>query len=413
MAKLIKPILFSRHFGLEPKDLEKCGLLDPILNADTKVFIDPLLLKNSKNKIIRGDAYAQLRDRFSKIIELIMASERRDDAAWKAARKLLDLNERRETCLGFGGSSVSGSSRPESLKDRILATSKEIVSLVINNPEIISLMGFLEDDVGPDTISDMTANAICHALSAITHEICKRFKVPMRSFWVGGQEVKLPPNPHRDGQHGVMLVPCDILRDLPIAADISDVSRVAFENERIRERVNAMIADFAKATVKQKKRVLREAALQSADTFLDLFDSLLKADEPYDVEADPAGIYAFRAALDRVAKDHPLRIARPEQNTQAELVRVVNEIIRQFTDLVERKDISGLLWNKSEPRSEKAAQLLFYAVAEAYCQANKIEISPETNMGGGPVDFKFSSGGRCRYLVEVKLSTLQRSGTRQ
>jgi hypothetical protein len=84
---------------------------------------------------------------------------------------------------------------------------------------------------------------------------------------------------------------------------------------------------------------------------------------------------------------------------------VVNEIIRQFKDLVEKKDISGLLWNKNRPRSEKAAQLLFYAVAEAYCQANKIEISPETNMGGGPVDFKFSSGGDCRYLIEVKLST--------
>ena len=39
-----------------------------------------------------------------------------------------------------------------------------------------------------------------------------------------------------------------------------------------------------------------------------------------------------------------------------------------------------------------------------FCKANNIEISPETNMGGGPVDFKFSKGYANRMLVEIKLS---------
>src|SRR5262245_28003141 len=135
MAKLVRPILFSAYFKLDRLELEKRDLIDPILNADTKVFIDPLLLKQSKNPRISNDAYALLRDRFSKIIELIMTSERVADPAWKVAQRLLDLTERKETCLGFGGSSVSGSSRPDSVKDRILKTSREIVDLGIKNPE--------------------------------------------------------------------------------------------------------------------------------------------------------------------------------------------------------------------------------------------------------------------------------------
>jgi hypothetical protein len=211
----------------------------------------------------------------------------------------------------------------------------------------------------------------------------------MRRFWVVGQETRLPINPASQGRHGIALVPRDIIRDLPLAADMSDVSRVAFENSIIRDRVNALIADFAKATIKDKKRALKAAALQSAETFLDLFDALLNSDTPYEAQADPDGIYVFREALTRVAKEYPLTITKPRSKTQPELIRVVKTIIDHFRILVENKDISSLLRNKSNPRNERAAQLLFYAVSEAYCKANKVEISPETNMGGGPVDFKF------------------------
>ncbi|MGR9141471.1 hypothetical protein ACU8MP_03720 [Rhizobium leguminosarum] len=39
-----------------------------------------------------------------------------------------------------------------------------------------------------------------------------------------------------------------------------------------------------------------------------------------------------------------------------------------------------------------------------FCKANNIDIAPETNPGGGPVDFRFSKGYTNRVLVEIKLS---------
>jgi hypothetical protein len=39
-----------------------------------------------------------------------------------------------------------------------------------------------------------------------------------------------------------------------------------------------------------------------------------------------------------------------------------------------------------------------------YCQANNIDVSPETNIGRGPVDFKLSDGYINRTILELKLA---------
>lgn len=39
MGKIRNPIRFSEHYGLDSKELEDRGILDPTLNANTKLFI--------------------------------------------------------------------------------------------------------------------------------------------------------------------------------------------------------------------------------------------------------------------------------------------------------------------------------------------------------------------------------------
>jgi DNA-binding sugar fermentation-stimulating protein len=69
-----------------------------------------------------------------------------------------------------------------------------------------------------------------------------------------------------------------------------------------------------------------------------------------------------------------------------------------------------LLWNENEtPKSEEAAQLLFHGIVKHYCTANNVEVSPEVNIGRGPVDFKISSGHKFRTLVEVKFLYFRKS----
>jgi hypothetical protein len=406
MAILKNPALFSGVFGVDPDIFRDAGLLDPILNVDTKLFIDPLLLRDSSNPTIADEGIKQLRDRFQKILKLVLRSKSHGDAAWKAAARLLDLDERRETCLGYGTTGVSGSSRSDALKEKILITSKQIIDIGVDDPELISLMGFLEDGVGPDTISDMTTNAIFTALASVTYDFCSAHKIPMKEWEHAGTKYVLPENSFGKKPEPILLVPSDILRDLPIAVDMSDVARVAFHNQKIREKVNSLIADFAHATIADKKKALKNAVLQSAEDFMDVFSGLLDLPEKsYSTDYDKDGIYTFRKVIASVAKQFPHKLTKPSAKNQVSLVALVSEIIDQFKFLIEKNNLNELLWFKDQPRRERAAQLVFFAVADAYCKANNIDISPETNSGGGPVDFKFSSGYRGRCLVEIKLST--------
>ena len=53
---------------------------------------------------------------------------------------------------------------------------------------------------------------------------------------------------------------------------------------------------------------------------------------------------------------------------------------------------------------EKTVQKTFHGVASYYCKTNDLDISPETNTGRSPVDFKISRGGD-KTVIEIKLTS--------
>jgi hypothetical protein len=89
------------------------------------------------------------------------------------------------------------------------------------------------------------------------------------------------------------------------------------------------------------------------------------------------------------------------------LVDVVGKIILKYKDNVENNGLWKEFYREDDGRAkhERFGQLLFYAVADAYCDANNLDISRESNGGNGPVDFKLSQGTNFKYLVEMKLSS--------
>ena len=80
---------------------------------------------------------------------------------------------------------------------------------------------------------------------------------------------------------------------------------------------------------------------------------------------------------------------------------IVNKICFHFKSFIE--DNGG--WRICENRDEKIVQALFYCIADSYCQANNLDLSPEVNSGRGPVDFKISRGALQKILVEIKLTS--------
>jgi hypothetical protein len=215
----------------------------------------------------------------------------------------------------------------------------------------------------------------------------------------------LPQNPFRPDRP-IILVPKDILRDLPLAVDWSDVSRVVGEIEEIRDRFNRFVGPIAKATVAERKDALKRAAMSSLENFQRFFREFLASGDTYDPNEDILNFYAFRKLMTSDLTPFQGKIKPATTPSRAELQRIVTEIIGHFRQLVEKNNMWELLWTPDKkPKRERAAQLLFFAIADVFCKANDIDISPETNSGGGPVDFKFSKGYSNRIVVEVKRST--------
>lgn len=404
MARVQNPILFSAYFVVPSATIAAAGLIDPFLDVDVQLFIDPVLLEKSSNTTIATSAVERFRRHFEVMIRMLAISKVENDSAWKGARRQLDLSEPPENGLGYGGSGRSGSSRPQDIREAILRTSKEIITLGASDPEMISLMGFFEEDVGPDTISDLTTTVIMDDLAAITESFCRANGVPLFEANIGTSH-KLPRFVTSSGRAvPIVLVPKDIVRELPIANDWSDIERAAMENARIRDRVNRLLGGIAKPTVVERKEALRSAALESPIEF-DFFLAAVKANvSNYDPNLDALGYYRMKGIISDgfpgLKQDSPYDV----KLGPSEIVRVVRDTITHFKRHVEAGNLWEELWLGDKPKKERASQLIYYSIADAFCKANDIDISPEANMGGGPIDFKFSSGYSARVLVEMKRS---------
>ncbi|WP_457662835.1 hypothetical protein [Sinorhizobium medicae] len=360
MAKsLVNPVLFSQHFGVKPSAFAKAKILDPLLNSDTKLFIDPLLLTSSTNEIIKLRGFELLEARFKEIVDLLSACKEEGDPAWKAAAKRLSLQEVAETGLGYGGSSTSGSSRSKETREAVLRTARSIIQLGEDNPQIISLMGMFDEGVGPDTISDTTTSAILPALAEVTEVFCEQNNVPTKIF-PNYDGRRLPQNPFKTDPAPIILVPSDVLRELPLAASWSDIDRVMKEVKEVRDAFNAQVGSITQATVIMKKKALKKVALSSLDTFRELFQAMIVSSEPYDPNQDVLGYYAFRAIMASKPEAFQTGISAPVTSSRAELKRVVDAIVTHFKFMVESNNLWELLWDGKKPKREKAAQLLFF-----------------------------------------------------
>lgn len=406
MAKAKNPSTFSREYSLPHTAVESIGVLDSTLAIDTRLFIDPLLLEHSKHKEMQ-EAAKTYREFFEKVIQLLSASKRMDDPAWKAAKKLMAFPEVSGTCLGYGAGSIRGSGFGEKLTQRIVTLASQIIEIGIDDPELFPLMALIEPDIGPDRISDMTTNIIFCNLAAFNVRAIKSLGLTPKTYRIRGSQYKFLQNPCETGNRPLILVPTDVLRDLPVAQDWDGIAQAAYETEQIRNDVNTHIGEIWEKKSKRNKAKLKKQALSSKEAFQLLLNAMqASSHDPYPIDNDPEGLTQWATIGYEAAQKQPLNIIKPTARNGTELKRIVAEIVAQFRHLIENCGVNKDLYREDKsPRHESTAQRIFFSVAYAYCKSNDIDISPEIDAGNGKIDFKFSRGFHKRVLVEIKLST--------
>lgn len=404
MGKIKNPLQFSHHFRISPARLSALGVFDPTLNVDAKLFIDPLLFKSSKHSEMQ-EADGAYKKFFADVIKLLVAAQAENDIAWRAAYKKLLFREIKGTCLGYGAASIHGRGPGPKLARRLTATAKEIVDLGIRDPDLFLSLPLLEEDVGPDLISDMATSIILQDLVRFNERVQGALKVPREKFEFSGLDASLAVNPLETTRVPVLLVPTDVLRDLPIANDWDDVCRAAQETADLRSKVNKLIGEIWEAKTRKDKKAIRGNVLASYEAFNTLLQTIHQTvPSSYDFDSDPEGLLVWRRIHETVAKEFPLSLKAQKSLDLKQVDEVVTQIIAQFQHLIEKRGLSKELWHDGKRRNEKSVQRLFFAVADSYCKANNLDISPEVDTGTGEVDFKFSHGYASRVLVEIKLS---------
>lgn len=376
----------NHYFRVRSKELKLRGVLNAHLGIDNLLFVDPNLLTRVKIPEFHG-AREDLTNYFSSVIKLLTKSREKGDVAWREAEKRLTFQEEHGAALGYAGAGGYGRAVGPELAAALVERGHEIVSLGIDDPEIFELIGLFQEGVGPDLLSDMAVailrDRFLHFTGRITRELDLK---PQRIFHFSGRDWILPVSP--DGKRPLVLVPSSLLNELPVALDRSEIDDVAVFNAEVRAAWNKIIALAGKQKRQVSKREIREILLANPKNLKDLIEVYRNAARSsYDFEKDPDGLFSWDLIGRTAAETTPLRIEIKAPATVHELRTIVNSIVAQFKKNVEENRLYEVLYKENGvPRREVFAQRLFYAIADAYCAANNIDLSREPDAGNGPVD---------------------------
>lgn len=409
-------VSFSDHFDIDPKWLEEKGVFDPTLDIDSPLFIDPFLLHYSAHPEFSDGASLAYEARFTQICGLLLAkgTPAEDAKAYYSAFQLFKTGEVKGlggTCLGYSkNSTTSGRGIGPKLAKKALGWAKLVVNMGVKDPELFSTLSLFEDGIGADRISDMVASITAKSIIDFNRRVIADLieeqnltEVPIKTS-IAGIKCELLVNPFSESP--LLLLPVDILKHLPVMDDALGLREAAETDDDVRQRANAHIGEIFKIRTKAEKEAIKQRAMEDAQAFQALLDVLKILEKtPYDMATDPQGLMQWKPNAQIFSNLHKLYI--DDDPTRSELERVehiVQTIIGQFKKLIEENRLNRTFYVDGKPRHERYAQLLFLAISFAYCEANGLDMSPESDAGAGPVDFKFSKG-KHKVIVEIKLST--------
>lgn len=395
------PISFSDEFHISQTVLATYSTFDPIIDFDTRFFIDPALIDLCED-VEFANAREKITKFFSNIILLLKHSKVTDDMYWKKANRLLTFKEITGTCLGYSKDSTDGNAIGKELRKSILLTIKDFISAGEDAPELFELLGVFQERMGCDRISDLITYILYENILQYTHRIISNLKIQNATITLGQTQYNAVINPYN--KRPLLLLPSVILSPLPIAECFGDIDYICGENQRVREELNKFIdpdvsQDFSKTDI--RNMLIRNQDFRNA--FLSAYKDYPR--EACDFSQSKSGEYVWYAIAKEFTSQYPLAIT-PSAKTIEEIETITLSICAQFKKLIENNGLNKLLYNDDKtPKHESAAQLTFLGIADSYCKANNIDLSPETNKGRGPVDFKLSRGYNQKVLVEAKLSS--------
>jgi len=392
-------IFVSDFFEIDD-ELATRGVFDSILDEDSNFFINLVRLKTTCVPEFET-SYEKINTFFSGIATLLNAAERKGDKFYSAALKRFNFSEVNGINLGFSESQY-GAGFGSQLRKQVIDDAFDIIKKGSTQPEIFQLVGLFEENIGPDRLSDMIATIILPDIVAYTQRINKELKIDSESHpgvvFVNG----IARNPYKGCD--ILLLPVDILQELPIARCWDDIDRVVQENEAIRQEINeAVSAEWYKWASAQKKQYLKEQIFNDPEKCARIIEGYRNATVP-PVNLNNDVHYCSCMLFQQLRKsDISFDTGLKERATITSL-QATNEVLAIFDDWVENNRGWDAIQEAPSAKREKIVQRLIHLGAKHYIKTNNLDMSFEPDAGRGPADFKMSRGDDIT-VCEVKLSS--------
>ncbi|MFA9432828.1 hypothetical protein [Egicoccus sp. AB-alg2] len=394
---------FTEHFRLTPTHDD--DWFDALLREDTRLFVDPFLVADDNGTTgVWAGAHDEVVRFFNHVLTLLLKAGKDTTSQHHGkATRLLDFPEPEEFCLGYAVGSTAGAGSGAGIAKEMAAAAEDAIEAGLQRVEAFEELVLIKGGVGADRISDIVCNILKHRFVTYTSQVAAAHGVPVQPLpvrhaawdekrlrWRDGV-LELPMNPFNG--KGVLLSPRRFLRDLPTVDPEEFWVYAHDENEALRGDLNYELG--AKVDPDEIARVAR----RHPDSVKGYIESLRHSSvDPYDVENDPRYELHWWEDGRHIAD----RIGALSADPDDDFVGWVRELVEVFRHSVEKQGDWDILWNGNRDVSEMKCQRLFSSIVRHYCKAHDIDLSPESNAGRGPVDFKFSAGWTRRALVEMK-----------
>ena len=385
-------ILFSKEFNISKENIIRTGVFDVLIDEDSHFFINIKRLQATNISEFVG-AYEKVNEYFRQIGILLKAATP-EDKLYRSALAKFDFPEVKGINLGFSSSS-HGAGFGKQLRNQIMKDAYEIIRSGSEQPEIFHLTSLFEENVGPDRLSDMVARIIYNNIVSYTKRVNTELgitpeKYPQYQFFNG-----IVCNPYKQGME-LLLLPADILHELPIARCWDDIDRVCRENQAIRNEINEIVSsEWSKMASSQKKKYLRDYIFMNPERLTHIIDSYRETTvKPFDVFSNIDYLIGFlKSTLNSI----------DDQLTSFDASK---KILENYQEWIEYHRGSLIINNSDTKSAEKVVQRTIHACALMFCKEHNWDISPEEDGGRGPVDFKISRGND-KTVIEIKLTSNQ------
>lgn len=389
--------LYSEYFAIESGRFNGYNIFNGFVNRDAPYYILPYKFESIQINEFKN-SYDKYKQYFSNIITILDQSNG-DDVFYRQAEKKFQFHELGHIGLGYSKSGKNGSGIGKKFASQLTQTAFQLVKAGIKDPEIFQLIGLLEEGIGADRISDMTAWILQEDFLLYTQRVSLELKLKTKKFQYGITSYNLPFNLNDES---IIFCPKTVLTALPVAFDSKDIDSVCFHNDALRARINEILADlFDKGSF--IKRNFKNLILQNPSIIVETIKTYKAKGKSYDFKNDPKGDFIWKEIASQVVQANPLFLV-----PQLKPIEIVDKICAKYKDLIENNGLWKDFHNSDGTYKKEAfAQRLFFAIAHSYCAANNLDISPESNAGSGPVDFKIGAGFSDKINIEMKLSSNQ------